>query len=81
MTVITEPLLMIPGPVMLTDEVIQALARPAVSHHEPTYNKILDECIGALAHLFDTSGMLAILPGSGRLHWLLLSIRRRRRLY
>ena len=67
MTVITEPLLMIPGPVMLTDEVIQALARPAVSHHEPAYNKILDECIGALAHLFDTSGMLAILPGSGRL--------------
>jgi aspartate aminotransferase-like enzyme len=67
MTVITEPLLMVPGPVMLTDEVIQALVRPAVSHHDPAYNKILDECIEALAHLFDTSGMLAILPGSGRL--------------
>lgn len=60
-------LLMIPGPVMLTDEVIQALARPAISHHDPSYNGVLDECVQILTHIFGADGLVAILPGSGRL--------------
>jgi aspartate aminotransferase-like enzyme len=58
---------MIPGPVMLTEEVIQALARPAVSHHDPHYNALLDECIDLLKDIFGTDGLVIILPGSGRL--------------
>lgn len=58
---------MIPGPVMLTDEVVQALARPAISHHDPGYNDVLDECVEILTRIFGTDGLVAILPGSGRL--------------
>lgn len=63
----SDPLLMIPGPVMLSEAVVQALARPAISHHDPSYNRVLDECVEILASVFGTDGQVAILPGSGRL--------------
>ena len=63
----SDPLLMIPGPVMLSDAVVQALARPAISHHSPDYNGVFDECIEILGRIFGTDGQVAILPGSGRL--------------
>lgn len=63
----SDPLLMIPGPVILSEAVIQALSRPAISHHDPSYNRVLDECVEILAGVFGTDGQVAILPGSGRL--------------
>lgn len=60
-------LLMTPGPVPLSTRVAAALAEPAWFHHDPEFYSVLDQTRARLAELVGTKGLVAVLPGSGRI--------------
>lgn len=62
-----ESLLMHPGPVLLDPEVVQAMHRPAESHHDSAFYALYDACCESLQVMFGTVGRAIVLPGSGRL--------------
>jgi alanine-glyoxylate transaminase/serine-glyoxylate transaminase/serine-pyruvate transaminase len=58
---------MIPGPVELEAEVLEALAQPAVPHYGAAWVDVHNETIGLLQQVFRTEGRVYMLPGSGSL--------------
>ncbi len=60
-----DPLLMIPGPTNLPDEVREALARPSVYHRGDEAAALLDRCNRGLKELLGTSGDALLLTSSG----------------
>jgi aspartate aminotransferase-like enzyme len=60
-------LLMIPGPVMVAPRVLQAMARPMISHRSGEFGTIFDDCRTLLKEFFETKNQIAILTGSGTL--------------
>ncbi len=61
-------LLMIPGPTMVSPEILAAGARPMLSHSDPTFTRIAGETIGRLRDLFDApSSQPMVVAGSGTL--------------
>ena len=62
-----HPLLMIPGPTEIPWRVIQAMARPSISHHDPRFNvDVLDATLLKLREVFRTQSEIIPVPGSGR---------------
>ena len=57
--------LLIPGPVDINDEVLQALASPPMPHYGPAWAAMYHEAVDHLKHLFGTSGDVYPMVGSG----------------
>ena len=64
---IMRPKLMIPGPVELEAEVLAELARPPVAHYGDYWVEVHNETIALLQQVFQTTGQVYMLPGSGSL--------------
>jgi len=60
-----EPLLMIPGPVPVPEQVRMAMMRQAINHRGPAFGAIYAESVRVLKDLFRTGNELFILSGSG----------------
>lgn len=58
-------LLMIPGPTNVDPAVLEAMAKPPVSHMSPRYGEILRWVLTALRKVFATDGEVFVLAGSG----------------
>ncbi|HNS51346.1 MAG TPA: alanine--glyoxylate aminotransferase family protein [Anaerolineae bacterium] len=57
--------LMIPGPVDVGDDVLDALARPPLPHYGPLWMPVYQEAIERLQWLFGTRHTLFMIPGPG----------------
>lgn len=57
--------LMIPGPVTVEDDVLQAIGSPVQAHYGPQWAAIYHETTGLLRQVFRTQGDVHILIGSG----------------
>lgn len=57
--------LLIPGPVELSPDVLQAMARPPMGHRTPDFEEILEDCWRNLKHVFQTKNDVLIITGSG----------------
>ncbi|OBZ73507.1 Alanine--glyoxylate aminotransferase 1 [Grifola frondosa] len=63
-------LLVIPGPIEVTDEVLYANAHPSVSHTAPDFIPVFGDCIRMLRDiLYTTTAQPFIISGSGTLGW------------
>ncbi|KAF8998568.1 PLP-dependent transferase [Cyathus striatus] len=63
-------LLAIPGPIEVSNEVLQALAQPPVSHVSPQFAKVFQETLAMIRKVvLTTTGMPFIIAGSGTLGW------------
>jgi len=60
-----EPLLMIPGPVMLHPRVLQAMSRQMISHRDRAFSAIYDECRNSIKEIVNTKNDTYVLTGSG----------------
>jgi len=62
-----RPILMIPGPTELPWRVIRAMAQPAMIQYEPPFDEeILEPTCLDLRQVFQTTGEVIAMPGSGR---------------
>jgi aspartate aminotransferase-like enzyme len=57
--------LLIPGPVELSPDVLQAMARPPMGHRTPDFEEILEDCWHNLKQIFQTKNDVLIITGSG----------------
>jgi aspartate aminotransferase-like enzyme len=60
-----EPLLMIPGPVPVPEQVRMAMMGQAINHRGPAFGAVYAESVRVLKDLFRTGNELFILSGSG----------------
>ncbi len=60
-----EPLLMIPGPVMLHPRVLQAMSKQMINHRDKAFSDMYDECRSALQYVLNTKNDTYVLTGSG----------------
>jgi aspartate aminotransferase-like enzyme len=57
--------LLIPGPVELSPEVLQEMARPLIGHRTPDFEEILVECWEGMKELYQTRNDVVLITGSG----------------
>lgn len=57
--------LMIPGPVEVTDEVLEAMGSPVLAHYGPEWTALYNETTTLLQRVFQTEGDVFIFGGSG----------------
>jgi len=63
-------LLVIPGPIEVTDEVLYANAHPSMSHMSPDFAKVFGDCIRMTREvLYSKEGQPFLISGSGTLGW------------
>jgi len=62
---IPELKLMIPGPVELEADVLEALGKPVLPHYGPEWTQLYNETTSMLGQIFQTEGNIFILVGSG----------------
>jgi aspartate aminotransferase-like enzyme len=60
-----EPLLMIPGPVMLHPRVLQAMSKQMINHRDKAFSDMYDECRSTLQYILNTKNDTYVLTGSG----------------
>lgn len=60
-----EPLLLIPGPTMVPEQVRNACARQMISHRGAEFLALHDDVVPRLEALFKTGGAVTVLPCSG----------------
>jgi aspartate aminotransferase-like enzyme len=60
-----EPLLMIPGPVPVPEQVRMAMMRQAINHRGPAFGAVYAESVRVLKDLFHTGNELFVISGSG----------------
>lgn len=60
-----EPLLMIPGPVMLHPRVLQAMSKQMINHRDKAFSEMYDECRSTLQYVLNTRNDTYVLTGSG----------------
>ncbi|AFD00110.1 L-aspartate aminotransferase apoenzyme / phosphoserine aminotransferase apoenzyme [Methanocella conradii HZ254] len=60
-----EPLLMIPGPVMLHPRVLKAMSKQMINHRDKAFSEIYDECRSTLQYVLNTKNDTYVLTGSG----------------
>jgi aspartate aminotransferase-like enzyme len=60
-----EPLLMIPGPVMLHPRVLSAMSKQMINHRDKAFSEIYDECRSTLQYVLNTKNDTYVLTGSG----------------
>src|SRR2546425_13245472 len=57
--------LMIPGPVSVDDEVLEALGRPVRAHYGDGWTELYKRCVAGMKQVFKTSGDVHLIFGSG----------------
>lgn len=57
--------LMAPGPVQMSEAVLQALSQPMIHHRTPAFIKILNKALSSLQYVFETKNPVLILPTTG----------------
>ncbi|MCL4559060.1 MAG: alanine--glyoxylate aminotransferase family protein [Chloroflexi bacterium] len=57
--------LMIPGPVEVADDVLEAMGSPVQAHYGPAWTKFYNETLAQLKQVFGTSGDVFLMVGSG----------------
>ncbi len=62
---VNEPLLMIPGPVMLHPRVLNAMSRQMINHRDKAFSDMYDECRSTLQNILNTKNDTYVLTGSG----------------
>ena len=60
-----KQLVFLPGPVMVSQAVLDAMSRPLVDHRGPEFAAMLARLIDALRPIYGTSGEIAVLGSSG----------------
>jgi len=62
-----RPILMIPGPTEIPSRVLRAMAQPPMIQYEPPFDEeVLEPACLDLRQVFQTSGEVLVMPGSGR---------------
>lgn len=57
--------LRIPGPIPVSEDILEAMARPMINHRGPEYKEMLYRVTGRLKEVFQTGGDVYILTASG----------------
>lgn len=65
-----RPFLQIPGPTLVPDRIVRAMAQPIIDHRGPVFEALLAECLAGLRRVFQTErGHVVLYPGSGTGAW------------
>jgi aspartate aminotransferase-like enzyme len=63
--VLKKQFLMIPGPTMVPERVIQAMTRPVINHRGVLFEGLLKDCTQRLKTVFQTNNDVILFPSSG----------------
>jgi alanine-glyoxylate transaminase/serine-glyoxylate transaminase/serine-pyruvate transaminase len=62
--------LQIPGPTLVPDRIVRAMAQPIIDHRGPKFATLVQECLAGLREIFKTTrGHVVLYPGSGTGAW------------
>lgn len=62
--------LQIPGPTLVPDRIVRAMAQPIIDHRGPKFAALVQECLAGLMEIFKTTrGHIVLYPGSGTGAW------------
>jgi alanine-glyoxylate transaminase / serine-glyoxylate transaminase / serine-pyruvate transaminase len=62
--------LQIPGPTLVPDRIVRAMAQPIIDHRGPKFAALVQECLAGLREIFKTArGHIVLYPGSGTGAW------------
>jgi alanine-glyoxylate transaminase/serine-glyoxylate transaminase/serine-pyruvate transaminase len=65
-----RPFLQIPGPTLVPDRIVRAMAQPIIDHRGPRFEALVRECLDGLKTVFKTErGHVVLYPGSGTGAW------------
>ncbi|HXG15720.1 MAG TPA: aminotransferase class V-fold PLP-dependent enzyme, partial [Calidithermus sp.] len=65
-----RPFLQIPGPTLVPDRIVRAMAQPIIDHRGPRFEALVRECLDGLRRVFQTErGHIVLYPGSGTGAW------------
>jgi len=65
-----RPFLQIPGPTLVPDRIVRAMAQPIVDHRGPKFAALMAQCLEGLQRVFQTARAHVVLyPGSGTGAW------------
>src|SRR5947207_2716990 len=65
-----RPFLQIPGPTLVPDRIVRAMAQPIIDHRGPTFEALVRDCLDGLKAVFQTTrGHIVLYPGSGTGAW------------
>ncbi|MEX2145909.1 MAG: aminotransferase class V-fold PLP-dependent enzyme [Candidatus Rokuibacteriota bacterium] len=65
-----RPFLQIPGPTLVPDRIVRAMAQPIIDHRGPKFAALVHECLDGLKEVFRTArGHIVLYPGSGTGAW------------
>ncbi len=65
-----RPFLQIPGPTLVPDRIVRAMAQPVIDHRGPTFEALVRDCLEGLQTVFQTTrGHIVLYPGSGTGAW------------
>ncbi|MBI4561297.1 MAG: aminotransferase class V-fold PLP-dependent enzyme [Candidatus Rokubacteria bacterium] len=65
-----RPFLQIPGPTLVPERIVRAMAQPLIDHRGPRFAALVKECLEGLKGIFQTErGEIVIYPGSGTGAW------------
>src|SRR5258708_39941216 len=60
-----KSLLFIPGPVVVSDPVLAAMAKPVINHRGPEYARLLHRIANRMKSIFATTGDVLLMGASG----------------
>src|SRR5438128_1093314 len=65
-----RPFLQIPGPTLVPERVMRAMAQAVIDHRGPTFGALVHDCLAGLKDVFQTTrGQIVLYPGSGTGSW------------
>jgi alanine-glyoxylate transaminase/serine-glyoxylate transaminase/serine-pyruvate transaminase len=65
-----RPFLQIPGPTLVPERIVRAMAQPVIDHRGPKFSALVQECLGGLREIFKApNGHIVLYPGSGTGAW------------
>ncbi len=65
-----RPFLQIPGPTLVPDRIVRAMAQPIIDHRGPKFAALVHDCLDGLKEVFQTNrGHIVLYPGSGTGAW------------
>ncbi|HMH53419.1 MAG TPA: aminotransferase class V-fold PLP-dependent enzyme [Candidatus Acidoferrum sp.] len=65
-----RPFLQIPGPTLVPDRIVRAMAQPIIDHRGPRFEALVRDCLDGLKTIFQTErGHVVLYPGSGTGAW------------
>ncbi|PYO11818.1 MAG: aminotransferase, partial [Gemmatimonadetes bacterium] len=62
---VEDTVFLLPGPVKMHPRVLRAMGMPAINHRSAAFQEVLGEVRELTKYLFQTSGRVAVLSGSG----------------